>query len=58
VFQIESFNFVFIHHSYNNGRVVSIDWIDKDGFTVTSIDSEDKDGFSILIVISKDQHPT
>jgi len=45
VFQIEGFDFVFIHCGHHKGKIASIHWIDEDGSSIRKI-------------ASKDQHPT
>ena len=46
-FQIEGFDFVFIHYGRNKGRIASMDWIDEDRssiWIIASTDLEDKNG--------------
>ena len=48
VFQIQGFDFVFIHCGHNEGRIASMDWIDEDepvSQTVALTDLEDENKF-------------
>jgi len=49
VFQIEGFDFAFIHGGHNKGRIASIDWIDEDGSSIRTIASEDQHPTRILV---------
>jgi len=49
VFQIEGFNFVFIHHGHNEGRIASIDWIDEDGSSISTISSDKQHPTCVLV---------
>jgi len=42
VFQIEGFDFVFIHCGRNKGRVASMHWIDKDEILIRTVPSQDQ----------------
>jgi len=49
VFQIEGFDFVFIHCGRNEGRITSMDWIDENGSLVQAIAPEDQRPTCILV---------
>ena len=49
MFQIEGFDFVFIHCGCNEGRIASMDWIDEDGYLIQTIASEDQCPTRILV---------
>ena len=48
-FQIEGFDFVFIHYGHNEGRIASMDWIDEDGSSISTITSEDRHPTRVLV---------
>jgi len=37
VFQIEGFDFAFVHCGHNEGRIVSMDWTDEDGSSIRTV---------------------
>jgi len=53
-FQIEGFDFVFIHYGRNKGRIASMDWIDEDRssiWIIASTDLEDRGPRSIRVLV-------
>jgi len=61
VFQIEGFDFVFIHCGHNEGRIASMDWTNKDKNVIQTValaDLEDENEFVTQTIVSKNQHPT
>jgi len=49
MFQIEGFDFVFIHCGNNEGKIASIHWVDEDGSSIRTIASEDQRPTQILV---------
>ena len=49
VFEIECFDCVFIHCGHNEGRIASMDWIDKDGSSIRRIASKDRRPTRVLV---------
>jgi len=49
VFQVQGFDFVFIHRGQNEGRIASMHWIDEDGSSIRTVASEKQHPTHILV---------